>query len=80
MGYRSQIILSGRKINNGMGKYVAENTVKQIIKANKQINGARVVILGVTFKENTPDVRNTNIVDVIKELEEYEIEVQIVDP
>ncbi|RBP04720.1 nucleotide sugar dehydrogenase [Rossellomorea aquimaris] len=80
MGYYSQIILSGRKINDDMGKYVAESTVKKMIKANKQINGAKVVIFGVTFKENCPDVRNTKVVDVIKELEEYGIEVKVVDP
>jgi UDP-N-acetyl-D-glucosamine/UDP-N-acetyl-D-galactosamine dehydrogenase len=80
MGYHSQIILSGRKINDDMGKYVAESTVKQMIKANKQINGSKVVIFGVTFKENTPDVRNTKVVDVIKELQEYGIQVLVVDP
>lgn len=80
MGYHSQIILAGRKINDDMGKYVAENTVKQMIKANKQINGAKVAIFGVTFKENTPDVRNTKVVDVIRELEEYGVEVKVVDP
>ncbi len=79
-GYYSQIILSGRKINDDMGKYVAESTVKKMIKANKQINGARVAIFGVTFKENCPDVRNTKVVDVIKELEEYGIEVKVIDP
>jgi UDP-N-acetyl-D-galactosamine dehydrogenase len=80
MGYHSQIILSGRKINDDMGKYVAENTVKKMIKANKQINGSKVAIFGITFKENCPDVRNTKVVDIIRELEEYGIEVIIVDP
>ncbi|TWT03648.1 nucleotide sugar dehydrogenase [Planomicrobium sp. CPCC 101079] len=80
MGYHSQIILSGRKINDDMGKYVAENTVKNMIKVNKQINGAKVAIFGVTFKENCPDVRNTKVVDVINELEQYGVEVKIVDP
>ncbi len=80
IGYHSQIILSGRKINDDMGKYVAENTVKKMIKANKQINGSRVAIFGVTFKENCPDVRNTKVIDIIKELEEYGIEVKVVDP
>lgn len=80
LGYYSQIILSGRKINDDMGKYVAGNTVKKMIKANKQINGSKVAIFGVTFKENCPDVRNTKVVDVIKELEEYGIEVKVVDP
>ena len=80
IGYHSQIILSGRKINDDMGKYVAENTVKKMIKANKQINGSKVAIFGITFKENCPDVRNTKVVDIIKELKEYGIDVKIVDP
>ncbi len=80
MGYHSQIILAGRKINDDMGKYVAENTVKTMIKANKQINGSKVVIFGVTFKENCPDVRNTKVVDVINELKDYGIDVKVVDP
>jgi UDP-N-acetyl-D-galactosamine dehydrogenase len=80
MGYHSQIILSGRQINDDMGKYVAENTVKRMIKANKQINGSKVAVFGVTFKENTPDVRNTKVVDIIAELEEYGVEVLVIDP
>jgi len=80
MGYHSQVILSGRQINDNMGKYVAENTVKKMIKTNKQIRGSKVVIFGITFKENCPDVRNTKVVDIIKELEDYGIEVKIVDP
>lgn len=80
MGYHSQIILSGRKINDGMGKYVAENTVKKMIQAKKQINGSKVVIFGFTFKENTPDVRNTKVIDIVHELSDYGVEVQIVDP
>jgi len=80
IGYHSQITLAGRKINDDMGKYVAENTVKKMIKADKQIKGSKVGIFGVTFKENCPDTRNTKVVDIIRELEEYGIEVQIVDP
>lgn len=80
MGYHSQIILSGRKINDDMGKYIAENTVKQMIKADKHVKGSKVAVFGVTFKENTPDVRNTKVVDVIEELEDYGVEVMIVDP
>ncbi|MCU6708779.1 nucleotide sugar dehydrogenase [Paenibacillus sp. J5C_2022] len=80
MGYHSQIILSGRKINDDMGKYIAESAVKKMIKANKQINGAKVAIFGVTFKENCPDVRNTKVVDLIRELEEYGVDVKVVDP
>lgn len=80
MGYHSQIILAGRQINDDMGKYVAENTVKKMIKANKNINGARVAIFGFTFKENTPDIRNTKVIDIINELEEFGVEILIVDP
>src|SRR5690606_3891401 len=70
----------GRKINDDMGKYVAENTVKNMIKANKQINGSDVAIFGITFKENCPDVRNTKVVDVIEELKDYGVNVLRVDP
>lgn len=80
IGYHSQIILSGRKINDDMGKYVAENTVKKMIQANKQIKGGKVAILGITFKENCPDSRNTKVIDIIHELKEYGVEVQVVDP
>lgn len=79
-GYHSQIILSGRRINDDMGKYVAENTVKMLIQADKNIKGAKVGILGMTFKENCPDTRNTKIVDIIHELNEYNINPIIVDP
>ena len=80
MGYHSQIILSGRRINDDMGKYVAENTVKSLIQASKPIKGARVAILGITFKENCPDSRNTRVIDIIRELKEYGIHVQVIDP
>ncbi len=80
LGYHSQIILSGRKINDDMGKYVAENTVKKMIQTNNQIKGAKVAILGITFKENCPDSRNTKVIDIITELREYGIQVQVVDP
>lgn len=80
IGYHSQIILSGRKINDDMGKYVAENVVKCMIKADKPVKGATVVVFGVTFKENCPDVRNTKVIDVIDELREYGINVKVVDP
>jgi UDP-N-acetyl-D-galactosamine dehydrogenase len=80
MGYHSQIILAGRKINDNMGKYVAENTVKLMIKANKQIKGSKVAILGLTFKENCPDVRNTKVIDIINELKEYGINTITHDP
>src|SRR5690554_196937 len=80
VGYHSQIILAGRKINDDMGKYVAENVVKNMIKADKPIKGSTVAVFGITFKENCPDVRNTKVVDVIKELNEYGINVKVVDP
>lgn len=80
IGYHSQIILSGRRINDDMGKYIAENTIKHLIKADKQIKGARAAIMGITFKENCPDIRNSKVIDIIKELEEYDIEVEVTDP
>jgi len=80
IGYHSQIILAGRKINDDMGKYVAENIVKNMIKADKPVKGATVAVFGITFKENCPDVRNTKVVDVINELKEYGVRVKVVDP
>ncbi|MBQ2785791.1 MAG: nucleotide sugar dehydrogenase [Oscillospiraceae bacterium] len=79
-GYHSQVILAGRRINDDMGKYVAENVVKNLIKAGKPVRNAKVAILGFTFKENCPDTRNTKIFDIVKELREYEIEPVIADP
>lgn len=73
LGYHSQIILSGRRINDDMGKYVAESLVKNLIKADIPVKGARVAILGFTFKENCPDTRNTKIIDIVNELKEYGI-------
>ncbi len=80
MGYHSQVILAGRRINDDMGKYVAENAVKNIIKAGKPVKGAKVAILGFTFKENCPDTRNTKIIDIVTELNEYGINPVIADP
>lgn len=80
MGYHSQIILSGRRINDDMGKYVAESLVKNLIKANKYVKDARVAMLGFTFKENCPDTRNTRIIDIVDELKEYGITPVIADP
>lgn len=80
MGYHSQVILAGRRINDDMGKYVAENVVKSLIKAEKNVKGACVAILGFTFKENCPDTRNTKVYDIVKELEEYGITPVISDP
>ncbi|MCM1182544.1 MAG: nucleotide sugar dehydrogenase [Roseburia sp.] len=79
LGYHSQIILSGRRINDDMGKYVAENLVKNLIKADIPVKSAKVAILGFTFKENCPDTRNTKIIDIYKELKEYGITAQVTD-
>ena len=80
LGYHSQIILSGRRINDDMGKYVAENVVKKLIAADKAVRSVRVAILGFTFKENCPDTRNSKIMDIVNELREYGIEPVISDP
>lgn len=80
LGYHSQIILAGRKINDGMGQFVADAIIKKLILANKVVRQAKVVFLGITFKENTPDTRNSKIVDVIRCLSEYGIEPIVVDP
>ena len=80
MGYHSQIILSGRRINDDMGKYIAENVVKKLIASDKAVRNAKVAILGFTFKENCPDTRNTKIIDIVRELKEYGITPVITDP
>lgn len=80
LGFHSQIILSGRRINDDMGKYVAENTVKNLILADKAVKNAKVAIFGFTFKENCPDTRNTKVIDIVRELNEYGIEPVICDP
>lgn len=80
LGYHSQVILAGRRINDDMGKYVAQNAVKKLISADKSVKGARVAILGFTFKENCPDTRNTKVIDIVNELREYGIEPVICDP
>ncbi len=80
LGYHSQVILAGRRINDDMGKYAAQNAVKKLISADKSVKGARVAILGFTFKENCPDTRNTKVIDIVNELREYGIEPVICDP
>lgn len=80
LGYHSQIILSGRKINDGMSKFIADAILKQLITANKVVKQAKVVILGVTFKENHVDIRNSKVVDIISDLKDYSITPIIVDP
>ena len=80
LGYHPQIILSGRRINDSMGKYVVENVIKKLIKANVSVKSARVAILGFTFKENCPDTRNTRVIDIVNELVEYGITPAVADP
>jgi UDP-N-acetyl-D-glucosamine/UDP-N-acetyl-D-galactosamine dehydrogenase len=80
VGYHPQVILAGRRINDGMGKYVAEQTVKEMIRAGFSIRGDDVVVLGLTFKENCPDTRNTRVIDVIQELRSYGANVHVHDP
>ncbi len=80
LGYHSRIILAGRRINDDMGRYVAENLVKNLIKTDIPVKGAKVAILGFTFKENCPDTRNTKVIDIYKELGEYGITPMVVDP
>ncbi|MGM0842299.1 MAG: nucleotide sugar dehydrogenase [Bacillota bacterium] len=80
LGYHSQIILSGRKINDGMGKFVADAIIKKLILTNKVVKNAKVAILGITFKENCPDTRNSKVLDIIENLKEFEINPVIVDP
>ncbi|MFO8241220.1 MAG: nucleotide sugar dehydrogenase [Dissulfuribacterales bacterium] len=79
-GYHPEVILAGRRINDSMGSYVAERTVKELIHARVRVEGARVVILGLTFKENCPDIRNTRVIDIVHEFREYGIEPMIHDP
>ncbi|HEY9061623.1 MAG TPA: nucleotide sugar dehydrogenase [Pseudobacteroides sp.] len=79
LGYHPQVILAGRRINDGMGKYIAENTVKLLIRNDIQIKGSKVLIMGITFKENVPDVRNSKVIDIVNELKEYGIDVCVTD-
>lgn len=80
VGYNPQVILSGRRINDSMGKYIAEQTVKEMLKADLNIRHATINILGLTFKENCPDLRNSRVIDVINELNSYGISVNVHDP
>jgi UDP-N-acetyl-D-galactosamine dehydrogenase len=79
LGYHPQVILAGRRINDGMGKFIAEQTVKQMIAAGSTIKGAKVNVLGLTFKENCGDLRNSKVIDIIKELKTYGVEVFVTD-
>jgi UDP-N-acetyl-D-galactosamine dehydrogenase len=80
LGYHSQIIISGRKINDGMGEFVADVIIKKLILANKVVRQAKIVILGITFKEDCPDIRNSKVIDIISRLNEYGIQPIVVDP
>jgi UDP-N-acetyl-D-galactosamine dehydrogenase len=80
VGYEPQVILSGRRVNDSMGVHVASTLMKLLISKNIPIKNSKVLILGITFKENCPDIRNTKIIDVINELKEFEVEVDVYDP
>ncbi|HEY5973826.1 MAG TPA: nucleotide sugar dehydrogenase [Geobacteraceae bacterium] len=80
IGYIPQVILAGRRINDGMGRFIAQRTVKEMIHAGHSILGSRVTVLGLTFKEDCPDLRNSKVVDIIRELQEYGIDLQVHDP
>ena len=80
LGYHPQVILAGRRINDGMGKYIAEQTVKCMINAGQQVKGGDAIVLGLTFKENCPDLRNSKVIDVIRELQSYGLTVHVHDP
>lgn len=80
IGYHPQIILAGRRINDGMGAHVANRVVKLMIQRDRRVRGAKVLILGITFKENCPDIRNSRVIDIIRELEEFGIKVHVFDP
>ena len=79
-GYHPEIILAGRRLNDGMGGYVASEIIKCMIKKNIPVNGSEILVLGVTFKENCPDVRNTKVIDLIKSLKDYGTKITICDP
>jgi len=80
IGYIPQVILAGRRINDGMGKFIAQKTIKKMICAGQTIKGCVVTVLGLTFKEDCPDLRNSKVMDIIRELQDYGIEVQVHDP
>ena len=80
LGYHPQVILAGRRINDGMGKFIAEQTIKQMIAAGSSIRGAKVNVLGLTFKEDCGDLRNSKVIDIIKELQSYGVDVHVTDP
>ena len=80
MGYHSQIVLSGRQINDQMGDFIGDKFIKLMVKAGKKVIGSKVAILGLTFKEHTPDTRNSKVADIIRYLEAFGVEINVVDP
>jgi UDP-N-acetyl-D-galactosamine dehydrogenase len=80
VGYHPEMILAGRRLNDGMGEYVVSQLVKAMVKKRIQVEGAKVLVMGLTFKENCPDLRNTKVIDIVRELKEYNINVDILDP
>jgi len=74
------VILAGRRINDGMGGYIARELIKRLIRSGSPVNGARVLVMGLAFKENTPDLRNTRVIDIVRELADYEAAVEVWDP
>jgi UDP-N-acetyl-D-glucosamine/UDP-N-acetyl-D-galactosamine dehydrogenase len=80
LGYHAQVILAGRRINDNMGVYVANKVVKLMIQRNHNINGAKILLLGITFKENCPDIRNSRVIDVVRELQDFGADVHVYDP
>jgi UDP-N-acetyl-D-glucosamine/UDP-N-acetyl-D-galactosamine dehydrogenase len=80
VGYKPDLILAARQINNGMSKYIADKTIKEMIKAGKNIKGSKVLMLGITFKEDCPDMRNTKVIDIIEELRDFGVSIDVYDP
>jgi len=80
LGYHPEVILAGRRINDAMGAYIAQQTIKFLIQSDRPVKGAKVLILGITFKENVSDIRNSKVIDIINELKEYGVDVSVVDP
>ena len=80
IGYIPQVILAGRRINDGMARFIAQRTVKEMIRAGHNVLGARVTVMGLTFKEDCPDLRNSKVIDIIRELQDYGVEIQVCDP
>jgi len=80
VGYRPEMILAGRRINDGMGSYVVSQLIKKMINKKIEVSGSKVLVMGLTFKENCPDIRNTKVIDIVDELKAYEVDVDIIDP